>query len=93
MVSNKNCRFCTEVLDFEFDTDEQMDSFQCAYWNKQSKQTNNFAWVWPEMSYNCPHFKDSGANAEKVYALEQKLAAAEAGLEAARKELKQYRDD
>jgi hypothetical protein len=45
------------------------------------------------MSYNCPHFKESGANAEKVYVLEQKLAAAEAGLDAARKELKQYRDD
>jgi hypothetical protein len=88
-----NCRFCISVLDFEFDTDEQMNTFQCEYWNKQNKVTDNFMWVWPEMNYNCPHFKASGANAEKVYALEQKLAAAEAGLEAARNELKQYRDD
>jgi hypothetical protein len=79
-----NCRFCKHVLEYEFDDKTQMDSFKCAYWDKNKTVTvKPFVWIWPEMEYYCTKFETSGPNATRVFELEQEV-------EALRKELEKF---
>lgn len=85
----KNCRFCSKMLDWQYDDEQKMNSFNCTYWEKKLTVKGDYCvWVYPEMEFCCPEFypkqnKAAEEAASKVVKLEKKVEALE-------KELKKY---